>query len=904
MIGQTISHYKINEKLGEGGMGVVYKAQDTKLDRFVALKFLPPHLAASEQDKARFIQEAKSAAALNHPNVCSIIDIQEHDSQMFIVMEFVDGQTLMDKKSSLSLKQAIEYGIQIADGLAAAHEKGIIHRDIKPENIMVRKDGIVQVMDFGLAKLAGSSRLTKMGSTVGTLGYMSPEQVQGMEADHRSDIFSLGVLLYEMIAGRSPFNGAHESAILYEIVNVDVPPMVTIKPELDPALDAIVLECLEKDPSERYQSIAEVAKELRRFKRESSRSRASRVMPVTGALHPGSFAAAYSAPQGISAGFIGRLKGAFLLWMIIAVLFALTMIVLIVVPDLFSRKQMKEAIRAYISGPEKFTFSNSFGGGQLALSPDGRELAFVAVDSSGSTSLWVRPINSLTATMLSGTQGAAFPFWSPNNHYIGYFSNSKLKKIEKTGGPSFSICDVVTPRGASWGSDGKIVLPTDQVTGLSVVSEFGGIPVSLTTLDSTRNEQTHRYPYFLPDGKHFLYFARTTASGSGSALDAICVGSVDGKTNKRLLPGISNVAYAAGHILFMRENSLMAQSFDPDALELKGDPFPIAESVDFSTRYSIASFTVSQTGELVYLGKSVATTPELALFSPAGKKLRSFGQPEVFVVAKLSNDGKTIAMDLYEVTARNADVWLYDIVRSVKTRFTFDGNVDAYPIWSPDGKNIIFSSNRKGHYDLYEKMSNGAADEQLLFASGQTKYATDWSQDGKYLLFQSTNNQNSKSDIYYIPMTGDKKPVALITTEFNEMFATFSPDSRWVAYQSNESGRNEVYVRPFPGPGAKWQVSANGGTIPRWKNNGKEIFYVANGKLIEADVNGAGSNFVVGNVREYFDPATVGGINVGNGILKDISPDGQSILLSISKGMLATAPLTLVVNWDEEFRKK
>jgi serine/threonine protein kinase len=904
MIGQTISQYKIIEKLGEGGMGVVYKAQDTKLDRFVALKFLPPHLAASEQDKARFIQEAKSAAALNHPNVCSIIDIQDHDGQMFIVMEFVDGQTLQEKKFTLTQKQAIEYGIQIADGLAAAHEKGIVHRDIKPENIMIRKDGIVQVMDFGLAKLAGSSRLTKMGSTVGTLGYMSPEQVQGQEADHRSDIFSLGVLLYEMITGRSPFNGAHESAILYEIVNVDVPPMSSIKQGIDPSLDAIVLECLEKEPGERYQSVAEVSKELRRFKRESSRSRASRVMTVTGAFHPGSFAAAPSTPQSIGSGFIGRLKNAFVIWMTIAVLFGLTTIALIVVPDLFSRKQTKEVIRAYISGPEKFTFSNSFGGGQLALSPDGRELAFVAVDSSGSTSLWVRPINSLTATMLSGTQGAAFPFWSPDNHYIGYFSNNKLKKIEKTGGPSFSICDVVTPRGASWGSDGKIVLPTDQVTGLSVVSESGGIPASLTTLDSTRNEQTHRYPCFLPDGKHFLYFARTTASGSGSALDVICVGSVDGKTNKRLLPGISNVAYAAGHILFMRENSLMAQSFDPDALELKGDPFPIAEAVDFSTRYSIASFTVSQTGVLVYLGKSAATTPELALFSPAGKKLRSFGQPEVFVVAKLSSDGKTIAMDLYEVTARNADVWLYDVVRSVKTRFTFDGNVDAYPIWSPDGKNIIFSSNRKGHYDLYEKMSNGAADEQLLFASGQTKYATDWSQDGKYILFQSTNNQNSKSDIYYIPMTGDKKPVALIATEFNEMFASFSPDSRWVAYQSNESGRNEVYVRPFPGHGAKWQVSANGGTSPRWKNNGKEIFYVANGKLIEADVNGTGSNFVVGNVREYFDPATVGGINVGNGILKDISPDGQSILLSISKGMITTAPLTLVVNWDEEFRKK
>ncbi len=904
MIGQTISQYKILEKLGEGGMGIVYKAQDTKLDRFVALKFLPPHLAASEQDKARFIQEAKSAAALNHPNVCSIIDIQEHEGNLFIVMEYVDGQTLMDKKSSISLKQAIEIGIQIADGLAVAHEKGIIHRDIKPENIMVRKDGIVQIMDFGLAKLAGTSRLTKMGSTVGTLGYMSPEQVQGAEADHRSDIFSLGVLLYEMIAGRSPFNGAHESAILYEIVNVDVPPMVTVKPELDPALDAIVLECLEKDPSERYQSIAEVSKELRRFKRESSRSRASRVMPVTGAFHPGSFIGNPPPAQGTETGVFSTAKNNSTIWMAVALLFVCITIIVAVFPGIITQPSSNGVTKAYIPAPEKLTFSNSFGGGQLALSPDGTELAFIAVDSSGNTGLWLRPINALSATLLSGTQGAAFPFWSPDNHYIGYFSGGKLKKIEKTGGPSFTICDVVTPRGASWGKDGKIVLPTDQVTGLSVVSESGGIPVVLTTLDSTRNEQTHRYPFFLPDGKHFLYFSRTTASGSGSALDAICVGSVDGKTMIRLLPGISNVQYAAGHILFMRENTLMAQSFDPDALELKGDPFPIAESVDFSTRYSIASFTVSQTGVLVYLGKSIATTPELALFSPSGKKLRSFGQPEVFVVAKMSNDGRTIAMDLYEVTARNADVWLYDVLRNVKTRFTFDGGVDAYPIWSPDGKNIIFSSNRKGHYDLYEKLANGASDEQLLYATNQTKTPTDWSMDGKYVLFYATNSQNSKSDIYYIPMTGERKPVPFVATEFNEMFASFSPDGRWVAYQSNESGKNEVYVRPFPGPGAKWQVSASGGTNPRWKNNGKEIYYIANSRLYEADVNGTGSTFNVGNVREYFDPATVGGINVGNGILKDISPDGQSILLSISKGMMATAPLTLVVNWDEEFRKK
>lgn len=903
MIGQTISQYKIEEKLGEGGMGIVYKAHDTKLDRFVALKFLPPHMAASEQDKARFIQEAKSAAALNHPNVCSIIDIQEHDGQIFIVMEFVDGQTLMEKKSSIPLKQAIEIGIQIADGLAVAHEKGIIHRDIKPENIMVRKDGIVQIMDFGLAKLAGTSRLTKMGSTVGTLGYMSPEQVQGLEADHRSDIFSLGVLLYEMITGRSPFNGSHESAILYEIVNVDVPPMVTVKPELDPALDAIVLECLEKDPSERFQSIAEVAKELRRFKRESSRSRASRVIPVTGVSAGSATPTAATTPMQRLTSAAGWLRSPMLIGAIAAVPLLLVLL-LIIFPDLNPGAPQREVFRAFMPAPPLHTFSNTFGGGQLALSHDGRELAFIAIDSQGTTSLWVRPLSSLVATELPGTTGAGFPFWSPDDHYIGFFSNNKLKKIERNGGPTFTICDVVTPRGASWGANGKIVLPTDQTTGLSIVSENGGIPVTLTSLDTARKEQTHRYPSFLPDGKHFLFFARTTSSGSGSAMDAICVGSVNDSNFTRIMPGISNIAYASGHLLFMRENTLMAQRFDADALKLSGEPIAIAEAVDFSTRYSIASFTVSANGKLIFLGKSPATTPELALFSPERKKLGSFGQPEVFVTAQLSKDGRTIAMDLYELAARNSDIWLYDIGRNVKSRFTFDGAVDAYPVWSPDSKNIVFSSNRRGHFDLYMKPANGATDEQPVYISPLLKNATDWSKDGRYLLFTVVDPQNTKSDVYYLPMFGDRKPVPFVTTEFNESNGAFSPDGHWVAYQSNESGRSEVYVRPFPGPGAKWQVSANGGNAPRWKSDGRTIYYVANGKIFAVDVREEKGNLIVGKDREHFDPATVGGINVGNGILKDISPDGNAILLSISRGMISTAPMTLVVNWDEELGKK
>jgi serine/threonine protein kinase len=891
MIGTTISHYKILEKLGEGGMGIVYKAQDTKLDRIVALKFLPPHLSASEQDKARFVQEAKAAAALNHPNICTIHGIDEFENQTFIVMEFVEGQTLREKGSNVPMKRAIEIGIQMADGLAAAHEKGIVHRDLKPENIMLQKDGRVRIMDFGLAKLKGASRLTQAGSTVGTAGYMSPEQVQGIETDHRTDIFSLGVLLYELFAGQSPFKGVHETAVNYEIVNVDPEPMTSVKSEIDPELDRIVLECLQKEPDERYQAVKDISKELKRFTRESSRQRMSRtrtaVTPISQDVR--------STGQGRSDTFLDRIPK--VLWIGLSLLFLVTTVVSV----LFLRGESAtsgEIVRAFVPLPEKHTLTNLFGGGHVALSPDGRKLAFVAEDSLGARSLWVRPLSTLSATKLPGTEGAASPFWSPDNRYIAFFAAGKLKKIEATGGPPFSICDIITPRGGSWGTNGIIVLPVDQTVGISQVPDGGGVPKEITTLDKSRNEQTHRWPYFLPDGKHFLYFSRTTSIGSGGELDAIVVASIDGTVNKRLLAGTSNVAYASGHILYMRENSLMAHPFDPDALELRGDPFPIAEALQFSPRYSVASFAVSNNGALIYEGRSSSLTPELALIDLKGKKYVSLREAEVFVSARLSPDGRKIAMDLYHTGARNSDLWLYEIDRGVNTRFTFDPAVEWYPVWSPDGNRIVFATNRKGRHDLYVKVSSGASNEQPLLETDYDKGPSDWSPDGKFVLF-TVLDPKTKADIWVLPTSGEKKPTPFLQTEYSELNGRFSPDMRWVAYQSDESGRNEVYVRPFPGADAKWQVSTNGGTLPRWNRNGKEIFYWSAGKIMSVEVDGAGSTFRIGKLREHFDQSSVGGIT-----MRDISEDGQKILLEISNVQQASVPLTLVTNWPEELRKK
>ncbi len=901
MIGQTISRYQIIEKLGEGGMGVVYKAQDLSLDRPVALKFLPPSIAASGQDKSRFVQEAKAAAALNHPNICTIYGIEEAEGNTFIAMELVDGKTLRDSTQTFSMKQTIDIGIQIADGLAAAHEKGIVHRDIKPENIMIRKDGIVQIMDFGLAKLRGASRLTKAGTMVGTVGYMSPEQVQGQDTDQRTDIFSLGVILYELFSGQSPFKGVHETAIIYEIVNVDAVPISTLKPEINPELDAIVLECMAKEKTERYQSAAEVAKELRRFKRESSKQRLSRVSVArpaytnpSGEQRLSADASAMVAPPSRS-GTPPRAYG----WMTITLVLVCTTAALLYVLNTRSALIGSGIVRASLLPPEKHSFLGGSPFEALAVSPDGQKIAFVASDSIGRRSLWVRPINVLTASELAGTDGAQDPFWSPDNRSIAFFAGGKLKKIEATGGPAFSICDVVAPRGGTWSQQGVIVFPVDQTVALSQVSDAGGTPVQLTKLDTTRKEYTHRWPFFLPDGKHFLYFARTSPAYGGNALDAIAVGSLDGKTDKRLVQGISNPAYANGYLLYMKENSLMAQLFDPDALEVKGDPFPVTESIQFNPRFSVATFSVSQSGVLVYEARTMSATPEVALVSPKGEKMTSFGELEVFSRARLSRDSRKVAMDLYDIPSRNADVWLQEVQRGVRTRFTFDPAIDWQSVWSPDGAWVVFTSQRRGPGDLYRKSASGASNEELLYESPLNKAATDWSSDGKFILFNVGGNPKSKGDIWILPMAGERKATPFLQTEYNEGNARFSPDMKWIAYQSDASGSNEIYVRPFPKPGAQWQVSASGGTTPMWNRNGKEIFFQNGGKIMSAEVNGSGSTFEIGKVKLYFDPQTVGGT-----IVYDVSDDGQKILLGIARGQRVTEPLTLVINWHAEARKK
>jgi Tol biopolymer transport system component len=879
-------------------MGVVYKAEDMKLDRPVALKFLPPHLAASEQDKVRFIQEAKAASAINHPNICTIHDIQENEDQLFIVMEYVEGQTLTEKKQNLSQKQAIEIGTQIADGLAAAHEKGIVHRDIKPENIMVRKDGIVQIMDFGLAKLAGVSRLTKEGSTVGTAGYMSPEQVQGQEVDHRTDIFSLGVLLYEMFGGELPFKGVHETAMAYEIVNVDAPPLSSLRQEIDPQLDAIVLECLAKEPDERYQSAREVSKELKRFKRESSRQRVSRVsqarQPVRSAAMPAAPAEPVrEAPEPAAERPSARSRGTYL-WMGVAGILFLALVGLAIAYFGASPLEQK-TLRAALLAPEGSHYNTEVGG-HLAISPDGKTLAFVGVDSTGVQRLWVRRLEHLLATPLTGTEGAYYPFWSPDSRSIGFFADGKLRRINVAGGPPLTVCDAGSGRGGTWNEENTILFAPTNADGIHRVPAGGGDPVLVTTLDSLRNEQNHRWPHFLPDGNHYLYVSQTATGGMGIQ-DAVHVAALDGSVDRILFPAASNIAFSDGHLLYVRESSLVAQPFDPGSLEFTGDAFPIADQVQYSQVRSKGIFSVSRSDVLVYQSGKAGLF-EMVWLDRGGNQHGTIGQFDPTYIAQLSPNGDQIVFDDYDAESRNSDIWLYDLARGVNTRFTFDPGVDLVPCWSPDGERIVFSSDRNGQTDVFQKHSSGAEDGETFLSVGREAYVTSLSADGRFASVSVRGNPASKWDLWMVDLEGDRTPIPFVEGEFNEWLGHFSPDGRWIAYQSDESGRYEIYIRSFPGGEGKWQISRGGGSGAMWNKSGKEVFFDSDdGKLMAVGVEADGSSLNVGVGQALFDLDARVELTV-----YDVNQDGDRFLASVSSSERSINPVTLVVNWEDQLQ--
>lgn len=868
MIGQTISQYKILEKLGEGGMGVVYKAQDTKLDRFVALKFLPPHMASSEQDKARFIQEAKSAAALNHPNVCSIIDIQEVDAQMFIVMEFVDGHTLQEKKSTLTQKQAIDYGIQIAEGLAAAHEKGIVHRDIKPENIMIRKDGIVQVMDFGLAKLVGASRLTKVGSTVGTLGYMSPEQVQGQETTHRSDIFSFGVLLYEMLTGKSPFTGAHESAILYEIVNVDVPPPSTIKPDTDSELDRIVLECMEKDPNERMQSIKQVAIDLNRFKRTSSRTRMSRTFPTGSRLKiPISPAAMENLIRSIFSGSV-------IPWIIAGLAIVSCVLWSLFLNGKSSSDTVSHLNIAVINSPHQIIARAEIP--TIALSADGRLLAYTLFEK-GISQIYVRSLDNFLPTLIEGTKNGLSPFFSPDGEWIGFVAEGKIKKVPLKGGSVETVCDVLGFRGAWWGKDDRIYFSPSFATAVMSVSSKGGDIRPASTLDTISKERTHRWPQVLPGGKYILYTVGDVKNPNSYVDAPIAIQSLEtGERHLLEVHGEMARYVEPGYLIVARNGGLHAAPFDLGNFTITKPLSPLFSDVNGDPGSGVVDFTISDNGHLVYLSGTLKKDLEMVWVDLEGKVTPVTSQVQSYSAPRVSPDGKKVAVSIGMGVGSDNDIWVYDVMKATFNRLTFGKKMFA-SVWSADGKTISYTSTVPGKEGLYSQPADGSSEEKLLYKMKIPHYSVSASPNGKYLLI-NTEGGPSDGDIVMMEPEKNETPEALINTAAYESGGYISADGKHVLFFSNETGVFEVFVRSFPDLKGKWQISVNGGRAARWSPDGRSIYFINPlGKMMGVSVRTSPS-FSADQPKELFDLSTMYFPNnpVSN---YDIAPDGKRFVM-------------------------
>ncbi len=891
MIGSIISHYKIVEKLGEGGMGVVYKAEDTKLDRPVALKFLPEQLAASPQDKARFIQEAKAASSLNHPNVCTIHDIQEHEGRLFIVMEFVDGQTLREKLPAMNQGKAIDVSVQIAEGLAAAHEKGIVHRDIKPENVMIRKDGIVQIMDFGLAKLRSVnskiSRLTQEGSTVGTAGYMSPEQVQGQDADHRSDIFSLGVMMYELLTGELPFKGVHQTALTYEIVNVDAVPMSTIKPEIDPELDRIVLECLQKDPDERYNAAKDIAKDLKRFKRESGRSRISRAIPAQ--IPQRTHAALRTTPHvGEASQSKWFLRSSFS--PLIAFIAGAVIVGLIWHPWTVSGPPASPVIRSTIHLPDSTQIPIGLSG--TGISPDGRFMSFIAQSGTGSK-LLLRASDREVFEPVNGAENSGiasmYHTFSPDGEWVAFNPGPTVRKASVFGGASVMVCDVGgQPRGLWWGSDRNIYIGHIS-SGVKRVSEEGGNAVPVTTLDSASGEISHRFPELLPDGKSVLFTIKFSTIRTFDEA-AIAVYDMKSGLKKILIRGGTYARYVpTGHIIYGRGDHLYAVPFDLERLEVTGPPKQLFYGGWTNPFSGDVSLSFSDQGTLLYVprGAEAYAVARLNWLDPRGQMTPLLDTANAYFSAQISPDGGKIAL---HVQAANDDIWLYHIGRKSLSRLTFGGGNSGFPVWSPDGRYVYYNSERGTSTNIYRRAWDGSGSEEKMTSGNFTQLPRSISADGKFLAYI----QNG--DIWLLSLDGSRKTMPFFESPASETDPVFSPDGHYLAYETNESGKYEVVIVPFPSRAGKWQISSGGGLSPLWSPSGTKVYFTQGSTIYSVDIK-------PGNAFDYSAPRKFLEIPPAGAFVVDISRDGKKFaLITFPYKDLNSSEFTLVTGWFQEVK--
>jgi Tol biopolymer transport system component len=891
--GTRLGPYEILAPLGAGGMGEVYRAKDTRLDRTVAIKVLPAHVADVPEARQRLDREAKAVSNLSHPHICALYDVGHQDGVDFLVMEYLEGETLAVRiaRGPLPPVELLRYGIQIADALDRAHRQGLLHRDLKPGNVMLTKSG-AKLLDFGLAKsiappgsVSGltaaptmTSPLTAAGTIVGTFQYMAPEQIEGGEADARSDIFSFGALLYEMATARRAFEGKTQASLIASILKEEPRPLSALAPMTPPALERVVKTCLAKEPDDRWQTAHDLSRELSWIAEAGSQAG----VPAPVARHRRSREKALAMAAALFAAISVALAVAYLR-----------------VPARESR-----VLRSTILPPAKVTpIPVGARGGRMAISPDGRRLVFVGADQENNTLLYLRPLNATDASPLPGTEGASRPFWSPNSRSIGFFAGGKLKKIEADGGPPFTLCDAPEPRGGTWNREGIIIFTPDSTSPLFKVSADGGAATPVTEIDKAKGEETHRFPWFLPDGRRFLYLVRSH-TGDASNRSVIYAGSLDGKERKLIVRAPANAAFASGYLLFPRERSLMAQRFDPSRLEVSGDASPIAQDLSIDGSYNEAAFSASEGGMLVYQVGSPEERTRLTWVDRSGKEIGTLGSLAQNMDLALSPDGSRVAVTISDADSHNWDIWIYDIARGVSTRFTSDPGVDVVPRWSPDSTRIAFCSDRRAPFDMFVKNASGIGQEESILQAGGYKVPESWTPDGRSIVYTDLDSTSkTKSDLMVVPISGDRKPSVYLRSEFNELAGALSPDGRWLAYVSDESGRDEIYVANFPTPTGKWRISNAGGEIPLWRHDGRELFFVAPGnRLTAAPIASQGNTIQVGPLETLFE-AQFPSLPYPGARLYDVSADGRRFLLLFQATRTVTSPFTLVADWPAELKK-
>jgi eukaryotic-like serine/threonine-protein kinase len=870
--GTRLGPYEIVSPIGAGGMGEVYKARDTRLDRDVAVKVLSSHLSASEEVRQRFEREAKTISKFSHPHICSLYDVGREGETDYLVMEFLEGESLADRlgKGPLPTEQILRYGVEIADALDKAHRQGIVHRDLKPGNVMLTKTG-VKLLDFGLAKplqtagarpvsgasslateMQASQPLTERGTVLGTFQYMAPEQLEGGDADSRSDIFAFGAVLYEMATGKKAFTGKSQASLIGSILRDDPPSISEAAPMVPPALNRVVRTCLAKDPEDRFQTAHDAKLQLQWIMEGGSQA-------------------------GLPAPVVARRKNREkLAWTVAALAVAAA--------AAFGFGYFRRAprpphtMRFDVDVPPDVTTID-----MPRISPDGRTLAFDASDGTGKSRIWIRPLKALQAHPLAGTEGTKRPFWSPDSRYLAFIAEGKLQKVDVAGGPPQKICDAPTGADGTWSPEGVILFDGTGLDPIQRVPASGGVPTVAVKPEPSRQETQIGWPEFLPDGKHFLYMA-IAAKASDSMYR---IASLDGKENRPFAPAQSAITYVEpGYLLYLRDRTLVAQPFDSKSVKTTGEPVPLAEGVG-TDGVGLARFSVSREGTLAY--RTGQVNDRMVWVDRSGKELETVGDPAQYHDPAISPDGRRLAYEVVDARTGRWDVWTRDLARGVSSRFSFS-KVDAFsPIWSPDGRRLVYTTQP----DLVEKAADGQGAETLLFKSDELKIGCDWSTDGRFIAL-SAQGKESSWDIWILPTFGDKKPFPWLKTGFFEAWPVFSPDGRYLAYQSNESGRQEIYVQSFPGPGGKWQISSTGGTEAHWRGDGKELYYrSADQKLMAVDMN-------LGATLEAGVPKALFPLHLETGLARNrfvAQKDGQRFLLVATPARESMTPTTVVLNW-------